>query len=107
MDLGNIDMVTIVGAGAALCSIASFVPQASKIIGAQGTKGLSAPMYMLTVAAFALWMAYGFIRGDWAIIVPNLICLLLAAFILAMIVLPKDKIRVVATRVEDIAGRNG
>lgn len=79
----------VVGTLAAIASVASFSPQAWKIIRTHDVKGLSAGMYVLTVAAFALWMTYGFLQGDWALIVPNILCLILSAFILMMILLPK------------------
>lgn len=74
---------------AAVASVVSFSPQAWKIIRTRDVKGLSAGMYALTVTAFALWMTYGLLQGDWALIVPNTLCLILAGFILMMIMLPK------------------
>lgn len=83
------DAADYVGAAAALCSMASFVPQAWKIIKTRDTAALSGKMYALTVAAFALWMSYGALRGDWALILPNAVCLALSGFILTMKHLPK------------------
>lgn len=76
----------IVGALAATASTASFAPQAWKIVWTRDVEGLSAGMYMLTVAAFALWLAYGVLRGDWALMIPNGLCLVLSVFILVMII---------------------
>lgn len=99
--------MTIVGAGAALCSMASFTPQAWKVIKTRETDGLSAGMYSLTVAAFALWLGYGALLGDWALIIPNLVCLLLSAFILAMILMPTKQANVVADRINDTVKPKG
>ncbi len=85
-----------IGAAAAICSTASFAPQAWKIIKTRDTGSISAKMYVLTVAAFALWMFYGFMRGDWALILPNAVCLALASFILTMKHLPQRKKEAVA-----------
>lgn len=78
----------IVGFLAALASTASFGPQAIKVIVSRSVGDLSARTYGLTVAAFALWVAYGAMRGDWALVASNLVCLVLSGFILLMICLP-------------------
>ena len=84
------------GAAAAICSTASFAPQAWKIIRSRDTSSISGKMYALTVAAFLLWLCYGWLRSDWALILPNAICLVLASFILAMKQLPQRKKEAVA-----------
>lgn len=92
-----------IGGVAAFVSVASFTPQAWKIIKARRTEGLSAYTYALTCVGFTLWISYGVLRGDWAIIVPNSICLLLAGFIFCMILLPADKTEQVARAVDPAA----
>ncbi len=84
-----IDATQIVGALAACASVASFLPQAWKIIKTRDVEGLSPFMYLLTVSAFALWMAFGLLKSEWALIIPNALCLAAAAFILAMVLLPR------------------
>lgn len=91
--------IQIIGILAAIASTASFLPQAWKIVSTRDVEGLSARMYLLTVTAFGLWMVYGIGKGDWALIVPNAICLTLTIFILAMILLPKAKREAVADAV--------
>lgn len=83
------DTVTLIGSLAALASMASFTPQAWRIIKSRRTKDLSAVMYGITVAGFALWTAYGMLLAQWPIIVTNSVCLLLAGFILVMKLLPR------------------
>ncbi len=85
-----------IGAAAAICSTASVAPQAWKIIRSRDTSSISARMYALTVAAFLLWLCYGWLRNDWALILPNAICLVLASFILMMTQLPQRKKEAVA-----------
>ncbi len=85
-----------IGAAAAICSTASFAPQAWKIIRSRDTSSISATMYALTVAAFLLWLCYEWLRNDWALILPNAICLVLASFILMMTQLPQRKKEAVA-----------
>ncbi|BCW88496.1 hypothetical protein sos41_16370 [Alphaproteobacteria bacterium SO-S41] len=85
------DVTTIIGSAAALCSTCSFVPQAWKIIQSGETKDISAPTYALTVVGFCLWFTYGILQSDWPLMVTNGISGLLAAFILVMTLLPDRK----------------
>lgn len=96
----NEQTVQIVGILAAIASTVSFLPQAWKIISTRDVEGLSRRMYTLTVFGFSLWMIYGIGKSDWALIVPNAICLTLTLFILAMIILPKAKRETVADAVQ-------
>ncbi len=85
------ETATIIGSFAAIASTLSFTPQAWKIIKSRSTKDISAGMYALTVTGFALWIGYGVMLKQWPLIIPNSICLLLAAFILTMKLLPRPK----------------
>lgn len=84
-------IVTLVGYAAALCSTASFTPQAWKIIKSRNTGDLSAGMYALTVCGFALWLAYGVLQRQYPLIVANFICLVLSGFILLMKLLSRPQ----------------
>ena len=81
--------IDVVGSLAALASMVSFSPQAWRIIKSRRTDGLSAAAYSITVAAFALWVTYGVLLGQWPLIVSNGVCLLLSGFILTMTLLPQ------------------
>lgn len=96
------DAYTLVGAAAAIASTASFAPQAWRIIRTRKVDGLSPGMYALTVSAFALWLAYGVLGADWALIVPNFLCLALSLFILSMIVASPRKRDDLADKIEGI-----
>lgn len=72
----------IVGYLASLCSIASFIPQVWKVMRTGDTAAISARMYFLTVTGFALWAAFGIIRGEWPIILTNSICFFLSGIVL-------------------------
>ncbi len=88
-------LVMLLGYLAALASMASFVPQAWKIIRSRQTKGISSGMYLLTVSAFGLWLVYGVLLKQWPLVVSNAVCFGLSAFILVMTLLPqarKDKV---------------
>ncbi len=95
-----IDLVTSLGIGAAICSTTSFAPQAWRIIRTGDTKAISPPMYMLTVGAFALWLAYGALKVEWPLIATNALCLVLSAFILFMTLLPGRRRRQVAAALD-------
>jgi MtN3 and saliva related transmembrane protein len=92
-------IATIIGYAAAALSTASFAPQVWKIIRAPETKDLSAGMYVLTVAGFTLWVAFGVLVRQWPLVVSNSLCLLLASFILLMKLLPPRKKQTVAQMV--------
>jgi MtN3 and saliva related transmembrane protein len=83
------NLVSAIGTAAAVASTVSFTPQAVKIIRTRETKDISAWMYGITVAGFALWCAYGVMLGQWPLIISNSICLLLSGFILMMKLLPR------------------
>lgn len=74
----------IVGTGAALCSMSSFVPQILKIIRERDASSVSLRMYAVTVTGFSLWVAYGALTGGWPVIGANAVCLVLSATILIL-----------------------
>lgn len=84
------DIVTLIGTVAALCSTVSFAPQAWKVIRTGETKDISAWSYAITVTAFALWVAYGICRSDWPLVASNSVCFVLSAFILVMTLAPES-----------------
>jgi MtN3 and saliva related transmembrane protein len=94
------DIVTIVGTIGALASVGSFAPQAWKTIRARNTDGLSALMYGLTCLSFASWSLFGILKGEWTMIIPNLLCLALASFLFVLILLPPQRTAEVAERVD-------
>lgn len=83
------DLVSLLGLGATLCSTTSFAPQAWKVIRTRDTGAISKRTYAITVVGFALWLAYGIMLGAWPLIVTNAVCLALSGFILAMALAPR------------------
>ena len=77
-------LTNAIGVGAALCSMASFVPQVAKIIRERDASSVSLRMYVVTVAGFALWIAYGVALKSWPLMASNAISLALSALILAL-----------------------
>jgi len=89
-------LVAGLGYSAAVLSTASFTPQAWKIIRSRKTHDISLGMYVLTVTAFAAWLAFGLLRREWPLVLSNGICLALSGFILTMKLLPPTGKRKVA-----------
>lgn len=77
-------LTNLVGVTAALCSMASFVPQVIKIWREKHAGSVSLRMYVVTVTGFTLWTLYGLMLGSWPLVGSNLVCLSLSAVILAL-----------------------
>ena len=73
-----------VGTGAALCSMASFVPQIAKIARERDAASVSLRMYAVAVSGFSLWTAYGWMIGSWPVAAANAVCLALSATVLGL-----------------------
>ncbi|AWB66286.1 glutathione synthetase [Saccharobesus litoralis] len=80
------DLIDTLGFVAAICTTISFIPQAIKVLKTGETKALSVTMYSLFTFGVALWLAYGWIKNDAAMIFANTITLVLAIAILYQIV---------------------
>ncbi|MES2605495.1 MAG: SemiSWEET transporter [Pseudomonadota bacterium] len=92
------NLVVAIGSAAALASTISFAPQALKIIRSGKTSDISAGMYIVTVAAFALWVVYGALLRQWPLVASNSVCLVLAGFILSMKLLPSRTTKAISRR---------
>lgn len=77
-------LADIIGTGAALCSMASFVPQIVKILREHDAEQVSLRMYVVTVTGFSLWIAYGAMTRSWPVVASNTVCLALSAMILVL-----------------------
>jgi MtN3 and saliva related transmembrane protein len=75
---------SLVGAGAAICSMASFTPQIVKIWRERDASSVSLRMYVVTVTGFVLWTTYGVMQRAWPIILANFVCLILSATVLVL-----------------------
>jgi MtN3 and saliva related transmembrane protein len=77
-------VANIVGTAAAICSMASFLPQALKIWRERDAEAVSIRMYAITVTGFTLWAAYGMILKSWPLVGSNLVSLGLSGLILGL-----------------------
>ena len=73
-----------IGTAAALCSMVSFTPQILKIWREKDASSVSLRMWLLTVAGFALWTAYGVLLGSWPVTLSNAVCLILSGMVLGL-----------------------
>jgi MtN3 and saliva related transmembrane protein len=80
----DVSLATLVGLVAGLCSTSSFVPQVLKAWREGDTEAISKRMYIVTVSAFSLWIAYGVMIESWPIIVFNIASLVLSGAILVL-----------------------
>ena len=77
-------MEILVSALAATLTTAAFVPQALHIIRHKETKAISLMMYVAFAAGVAFWLLFGFLIGNWPIMISNAITLALALAIIGM-----------------------
>lgn len=72
----------LLGYFAAFCTTFSFLPQAIKTLKSGDTQSLSLFMYSIFTFGVMLWLAYGVMIGDKALISANLVTGALAGLIL-------------------------
>lgn len=77
-------VASIVGTTAALLSITSFAPQIVKIWREKDAESVSLRTYLVTVAGFSCWIAYGVLIRAWPVIASNTACLLMSGAVLAL-----------------------
>lgn len=73
-----------VGLVAGALTTASFVPQVIKTWRTRSAKDFSLPMLLLFTLGVGLWLVYGVMIGSRPVIVPNVITLVLTAYILSV-----------------------
>ena len=67
---------------AALCTTSAYVPQVIKVWRTRATTDISLKMFLVLVTGLALWLTYGFWRGEMPLILANSVTLTLASTIL-------------------------
>lgn len=73
-----------IGAIAACCTTASFLPQVLQIVRTGDTRAISLPMYVLFVTGVSCWLIYGLLRSDGPVVVANAITTLLSGTVLVL-----------------------
>ena len=75
-------LIEILGLAAAFCTTSSFLPQAVKVLKTGNTESLSLLMYIVFTLGVGLWLFYGVLKNDFAIVIANLVTIVLALMIL-------------------------
>lgn len=78
------DMIVGLGLLAGGLTTASFVPQVAKIWRTKSAEDVSLKMFVAFCLGVGLWLTYGVIKKDWAILLTNSVTLLLGLAILVM-----------------------
>lgn len=78
------DMTVGLGLLAGGLTTASFVPQVAKIWKTKSAEDVSLTMFVAFCIGVSLWLTYGFIKKDWAILLTNGVTLMLGLAILVM-----------------------
>jgi MtN3 and saliva related transmembrane protein len=76
------NMTTLIGLMAALCTTASYIPQLKKCWETGSAGDLSLKMFAILAAGIALWVFYGVLQHDAVIILANSVSLVLLSGIL-------------------------
>ena len=76
------DLIDSIGFIAAFCTTFSFAPQVIMVLRTGDTSSLSLLMYVVFTLGVSLWLGYGILRGDTAVIIANALTLILASMIL-------------------------
>ena len=77
-------LTELVGAGAAVLTTISFLPQAILVVRTGDTRSISLTMYILFTIGVALWCIYGVLLGSWPMMLANAFTLAFATLILSI-----------------------
>lgn len=75
----------MIGYLAAFCTTLAFFPQTVKVIRTRDTSAISTIMYLLFTVGVTLWLVYGVLLANTAIILANGLTLFLALIILSIV----------------------
>ena len=64
-------LISTIGILASICTAISLIPQLVKLIKEKKAENVSLGMMAILFAGLGLWGYYGFLRGDWIIILAN------------------------------------
>lgn len=78
------DRLDLLGLVATCLTTSSFVPQVWRTWKTKDVSGISLPTYVIITLGLALWLVYGWMRGDLPLIVANSAMVVLTGLIAAM-----------------------
>jgi len=76
------DVISALGAAAAFCTTAAYLPQLIRAWRTRSTRDISLPWIALLVTGVGLWLVYGILIGDGPLIAANGVTLCFTASIL-------------------------
>lgn len=76
------DINTLIGSAAAICTTVSYFPQLYKCWKTGEAGDLSLVMFSVLTTGIALWCVYGVLQGDYVIVAANGVSLVMLAGIL-------------------------
>jgi MtN3 and saliva related transmembrane protein len=79
------EIITLIGLFAAICTTISSLPQLLKAIKTKHTKDLSPTMYLLLTAGISAWLIYGIMIKDLPLVFANSATLIFTIMILTLI----------------------
>ena len=74
----------LLGLVATCFTTSSFVPQVWRTWKTRDVSGISLPTYVIITIGLALWLVYGWLRGDMPLMVANAVMVLLTGAITVM-----------------------
>jgi len=77
-------MIDLLGFVAGICTTLSFLPQVVQVWRTRSVDDISLGMYSTFVFGVCLWLVYGFVTMQIALIATNIVTLVLAGSVLAM-----------------------
>lgn len=80
----GVQPVTLLGLLAGTLTTLAFVPQVLQVLRTRSTKDISLGMFTMFCAGVALWLAYGLLLQDVAVVAANGVTLVLALTILVL-----------------------
>lgn len=79
-------MIEVIGFLAAVLTTVAFLPQAIQVIRTRSTNDLSPIMYALFVSGVVLWLVYGVLLNNTALILANSITAVLAGIVFYFVI---------------------
>lgn len=74
----------LLGLVATCFTTSSFVPQVWRTWKTRNVSGISLPTYVIITVGLALWLVYGWLRGDMPLMVANAVMVVLTGAITVM-----------------------
>ena len=78
------DGLDVLGLVATCFTTSSFVPQVWRTWKTRDVSGISLPTYVIITIGLALWLVYGWLRGDMPLMVANAVMVVLTGAITVM-----------------------